>query len=428
MSDFKKIMIKKLFLFIFAALAILPMTAQEYETDSVKIFFRQSKVDLVPSLHGNQTVLDSITKRLSVNYGDSMRYRLRRVDISGGASPEGSIEFNKWLSEHRAATLFNYLSEYGTFPDSLKNHVFIGRDWHGLTRMVENDPNVPYRDDVLRFLKDSDLTNAGDSVRALKRLHDYKPYYYMYNKLFPELRASKVVLYYELIPNVYYFDNAWLVPATPQLSLKPFAVNPQATPGYVVPSPKAPFYMDIRTNMLYDLMTIPNIGVDFYLGKNISIGANWRYSWWNSNKANWYWRTYGGDINLRYWLGKAAHEKPLQGHHVGVYGQVFTYDFEVGGKGIMGGKPRGDIFDKCNFIVAAEYGYSLPITRRLNIDFSAAFGYMGGEYREYEPIDNCYVWQTTKERHYFGPTKVEVALVWLIGRGNVNKNKGGRCK
>ena len=81
MSDFKKIMTKKLFLFIFAALAILPMTAQEYETDSVKIFFRQSKVDLVPSLHGNQTVLDSITKRLSVNYGDSMRYRLRRVDI-----------------------------------------------------------------------------------------------------------------------------------------------------------------------------------------------------------------------------------------------------------------------------------------------------------------------------------------------------------
>ena len=43
-----------------------------------------------------------------------------------------------------------------------------------------------------------------------------------------------------------------------------------------------------------------------------------------------------------------------------------------------------------------------------------------------EDIDNCYVWQATKERHWFGPTKAEISLVWLIGRGNFNKGKGGR--
>ena len=27
---------------------------------------------------------------------------------------------------------------------------------------------------------------------------------------------------------------------------------------------------------------------------------------------------------------------------------------------------------------------------------------------------------------YFGPTKLEISLVWLIGCGNYNKDKGGK--
>ena len=53
-------------------------------------------------------------------------------------------------------------------------------------------------------------------------------------------------------------------------------------------------------------------------------------------------------------------------------------------------------------------------------------GYFGGEYKEYIPQDDCYVWQATKDRNWVGPTKAEVSLVWLLGRGNYNKGKGGR--
>ena len=104
-----------------------------------------------------------------------------------------------------------------------------------------------------------------------------------------------------------------------------------------------------------------------------------------------------------------------------MYYKVQTFDFELGGRGYMGGEPGGDIFDRACFGGGIEYGYSLPIARRLNIDFSAGIGYLGGKYYEYIPIDQCYVWQATKNLHYFGPTKVEVSLVWLIGRGNYNK-------
>lgn len=184
-----------------------------------------------------------------------------------------------------------------------------------------------------------------------------------------------------------------------------------------VKEPK-PFYMAAKTNMLYDLAIVPNIGLEFYLGKNFSVVGNWMYSWWKSDPKAWYWRTYGGDLAFRYWFGKAAEEKPLTGHHVGLYGQIVTYDFETGGRGYLG--------DRWSYGGGVEYGYSLPIAKRLNIDFNLGVGYLGGEYKEYLPIDGHYVWQATKHRHWFGPTKLEISLTWLLGRGNINKSKGGK--
>lgn len=72
-----------------------------------------------------------------------------------------------------------------------------------------------------------------------------------------------------------------------------------------------------------------------------------------------------------------------------------------------------------------SYGYSLPLTSRLNMDFTLGLGYLGGIYKEYLPIDDHYVWQKTRRMNWFGPTKAEISLVWLIGRGNKNAQKGG---
>ncbi len=91
----------------------------------------------------------------------------------------------------------------------------------------------------------------------------------------------------------------------------------------------------------------------------------------------------------------------------------------------MGGRPHGSLWDKCNYFAGVEYGYSLPIARRLNLDFTLGIGYMGGEYLKYVPQDGKYLWQSTHKLHWFGPTKAEISLVWLIGCGNYNSRKGG---
>ena len=180
---------------------------------------------------------------------------------------------------------------------------------------------------------------------------------------------------------------------------------------------KKPVYMAVKTNLLYDLAFVPNIGLEVSLGKKWSMVGNWMYAWWKCDHRNNYWRTYGGELEFRKWFGPKASAKPLTGHHLGVYLQGVTYDFEHGKTGYLSDFSYG---------VGIAYGYSAPIARRLNLDFVIGVGYFGGEYKEYLPIDGHYVWQATKDRQWFGPTKAEVSLVWLIGRGNVNAKKGGK--
>lgn len=181
--------------------------------------------------------------------------------------------------------------------------------------------------------------------------------------------------------------------------------------------------MDFRSNLLLDAAAIPNIGAEFYVGKNISLLGNWMYGWWGREGNDRLWRCYGGEVGLRWWFDTAAHAKPLTGHHLGIYGGIFTYDFCLGKKGYMGGLHNGTLWDRCHLNAGVEYGYSLPVSRRFNIDFSLGLGYTGGEVRHYIPMEGHYVWQSTSRIHWIGPTKLEITLAWLIGCDNYNRPK-----
>lgn len=181
--------------------------------------------------------------------------------------------------------------------------------------------------------------------------------------------------------------------------------------------PHKSFHMALKTNMLFDALLIPNISAEFYLGSRMSVYGEWMYAWWDSYPRNRFWRTYGGDVGFRYWLGRKAKSRPLSGHHIGIYGGILTFDIELGGNGYMGGKPGGTLWDRFMVNTGIEYGFSMPVAKRLNIDFSIGIGYMGGRYIRYFPFDNDYYRDKEFQMHYWGPTKAEITLVWLLGTG-----------
>ena len=103
-------------------MASTAIVASAVVQDSVRIYFRQSRINLDLSLHGNDTALSAIRDRISCQYPDSL-FRLQRLEVVGAASPEGSIAFNRWLSERRAEVLFNYFGQLEQLPDSVMGDV-----------------------------------------------------------------------------------------------------------------------------------------------------------------------------------------------------------------------------------------------------------------------------------------------------------------
>ncbi|MBR2204441.1 MAG: DUF3575 domain-containing protein [Prevotella sp.] len=199
----------------------------------------------------------------------------------------------------------------------------------------------------------------------------------------------------------------------------------------------------LKTNLLYDAVLVPNVGIEVNLGKRWTVGLDWLYTWFKNDSRHRYWQGYGGYLGVRKYFGKQANGQrstvngqrstvngqrstvngqcsPFPtGHHLGVYMTGVTYDVEWGGKGYQAAK--------FGFGGGIEYGYSKRIGKRLDLDFSLGVGFQDGEYKEYEPADDDsghYVWLATKKRHWWGPTKAEVTLKWILGPAR--KKKGGR--
>ncbi len=411
---------------------------------SIQLFGQESRKEICVDFRVGKGVLDTtyvnnaecLAEIVSFleNLKNDETLDLVEVSFCGSASPEGSVKINRKLAIERRTAVESYVRRYISLPDSITTRCDVSIAWERLASLVEQS-DMPHKGeavDALRNVPEYTYDDKGVLIDSKKKhlmeLQYGRTWYYMLEHFFPRVRNASVIFVTVRQKSVIKSDTVELQ----TVSAIDTAVVIQEEDTLVmrqeiVPKEEKqkPFYMAVKTNMLYDVLVVPNIGVEFYLGKNWSVSGNWMYGWWDKSSKHRYWRVYGGDIAIRKWLGKKATEKPLTGHHLGLYGQLFTFDFEWGGTGYMGGRPGETLWDSPNYAVGVEYGYSLPVARRLNIDFSVGVGYWGGKYYTYSPLDGHDVWESTKNRHWFGPTKAEVSLVWLLGRDNSNNRKGG---
>lgn len=385
-------------------------------TETVTVRFPVSRAEIVGTYMENDRRLDIFGQRI-----DSLRmnqkYSLKSVSVCGCSSPEGSYIFNQWLSGRRAGALLSRIRSILHVPDSIVSVDNRVCDWSGLFEAVRSDSLVPDRKVVLAMLRPHyrDGNDTAASIRhsdiLLQKLHMLdggRAYRYMLVNMFPALREATLQVTYgsadsiprpqaktvihriAAFPNTLYVQSRLCEPARHTVHNVTWA---------------------LRTNLLFDALATPNIGAELYLGHNFSIQCEWMYAWWSHRCRNFFWRIYGGDIGVRWWFGGIAARQPLAGHHVGVYAQALIWDFEFGGHGYMGGVPGGAIWDRANLGAGIEYGYSMPVTERLNIDFCIGIGYIGGACREYTPQCGYYVWQSTRQLNYVGPTKLDISLV-----------------
>ena len=448
--------------------------------DSVKIYFDFGAIFVHTDFMDNQQALDDGIRKINEQRQQGMT--VSRVIITSSASPEGRTEVNQQIAASRAKSLADYLAPKIGFDASKMEVVNRCVDWSELQRLAQMDKRISSNRRLMTYInKVISNRETGDSasdatIKANMLNISEADYHYMRRHLFPKMRYAKAQVemvkgsadqamtaqqtgnataptagyqmatpqmkpaatpgYYQVGDTIRRSDDT-LLPGEQLISEREVSVNEYYLypDGTKVPVSRYQAYEDsirnttlqaetsqqlkynnywaAKTNLLFDAALVPNLSLEWAFAPRWSVSGEYMHAWWSSDRNHKYWRTYGGNVELRYWFGKKAAQKRLTGHHVGLYAGALTYDFEWGGKGYLAKKWS------TNFGVS--YGYSAPIAKRLNLDFELGLGYFSGEYEEYEPKGDYYFWQTTKNRKFFGPTRAEVTLVWLLGHGNVNK-------
>ncbi len=394
--------------------------SQERRTE-IKVHFRVGDSILNSEFADNG---QSINRMIS--FLDSLRndttVQIKSVTFRGSASPEGSSALNKRLASLRLASLEGLVRSRINLPDSIVHYEQDYIAWESLVNML-NASDLKHRQEAMHIIQETPIWIVKNGrvmdgrVKQLMEVNYGRTWHEMVRRFFPEMRnaCAMVVTFKQKAEKVIPIVE---LPVIVPVEVKDTVIIPVQEPIQSEPEKKSEFRIAVKTNMLYDILAIPNLGAEIPLGDSWSIAGNWMYAWWKNDNKNWYHRVYGGDLGLRYWLGNRENKSALCGHHLGVYGQMLSYDFCFDGD-------KGELADRWSYATGIEYGYSFPITKCLNIDFSIGVGYLTGKYKTYIPQDDCYVWQSTHNRHFFGPTKIEASLVWLLGRSHYNKEKGG---
>lgn len=160
--------------------------------------------------------------------------------------------------------------------------------------------------------------------------------------------------------------------------------------------------------MLFDAATAVNYALELPVGEDFSVQFQEYTPWWvtKSNRHCLQFLSLGAE--LRWWFKS---DETLQGHFVGAnvwsgngdlqWNKNICYQFEFWSAGLT-------------------YGYSMPVSKWANLEFSISAGYARIPYQHYIPTDDWEILIKDKNKagtlHYFGPTKAEVSLVIPIRR------------
>lgn len=208
---------------------------------------------------------------------------------------------------------------------------------------------------------------------------------------------------------------------------KTFTTVPSVSFGFTLRYHKPDYYLwdyltpfAIKTNMLYDLGSALNIGLEVPILDNWSVAFEWTAPWWSNYDKQIYIQMMLGGVEGRYWFGNREDRPQLTGWFSGLSLQGGVYDFMFDPvKGIQGEFQA----------YSAVGGYAHPINKSgtLRMEYALGIGYMRTEYVKYwwDGFDYTLIAPSpqTWVTNWFGPTKLSISLVYML---KLRSKVGGR--
>lgn len=344
-------------------------------------------------------------------------FELKGIIVIGSSSPEGSLKFNEALALRRAQSLSTYIKAQLPLEEHQIEVTSVGVNWQKLTELVMDTPDMPNQKEVLDVLQKGYLHN--ERLRLMKRVNGGVPYRWMFKHLFPQLRMSQVVVFYDVkeppepeVPEVQ--------EETPQLPVVE-KESPVLTKDTIVSELNVDLHPELckvsseelvflRSNVL---LPLGNFGVEVPIGTRWSVGADFYYPWLKrkSDHKNCI-QALMWNLEGRYWLGKnRTKEDVLEGHSLGFNAMAGYYDFEKNYEGYQG--------EFVNF--SFDYTYGMPIFKdKLHLEFTIGLGYFFSQADKYDVFEEGgkgYRRGYKENFRYLGPNKMGVSIVVPIKSG-----------
>lgn len=428
MFEANKIRVKLLLLltaFIMPAVAVaqdvrLGAAWQSDDRHGICVDFRVNSTEIDPRYRNNAATLERIDSLFTTLSQDTL-IEVVSIEFCGTASPEGPSTVNRRLSNARMHSLEKMVRNHHEISEDIivRNDQYIA--WDHLISLVENDPTLPMRDEVLTILR-TDYPVAKDmSNRPL-------------DGRIPELKKLNNGIVWKELNERYFVQmrNAWFImvtvrkyPAQPEPEPQPEPQpepepqptpepepEPQPEPEPIVPQ-RQPKYVSVKTNLIEVAGLIINLGGEVQLSKNLSFDVMGHYSPYDYFREDLKARVFAIQPELRYWFG----EPMVKGHFVGLH-------VPVSGFNIQFGDHRFQDPNRALWGVGLSYGYAMPLKKGTNwgIEFTMGLGYMNILYDVYEGVHNGKYLRTEK-KNYFGPTRVGIDISYRFDYTKKNKSK-----
>lgn len=397
---------------LITTLLLLPALsfAQEVlQRDSVKVYFRQGKSAFDPVFQDNVWRLAELSNKVKQLQLDSLA-RVERVEVIGSASPEGSDEVNRRLTQERARAILEYLRPHLRFDESNFEVAFNQLDWDFLEALVREDSRVPQRDEVLRLI-------GGRDLAGLKKMQS--AWNYMLQNLFPEMRATVVAFEYMALESELK-KAAGIV--EPEVVVVP--EEPKPEPVAVIPplpdddeafsldlSEDRPWSFYLKTNFLSWALLEANLGIEFEMGRHFSFSIPVYYTaldWFDIRTK---FRVAGTQPELRYWFRDNFSGPFLAAHGTFGYYNVALSNQEYRIQDRDGKHPA--------YGGGLNFGWKFRLdpgrADRWGLELSLGAGYLHLDYDRFYNVENGR-YASSAVRDYFGPDHASVALTYRFGK------------
>ena len=168
---------------------------------------------------------------------------------------------------------------------------------------------------------------------------------------------------------------------------------------------------DLRTNLLYDVMLTPTLGVEWYINRIWGLKVDGSYTHWGS-KHGMVHNIWLINPELRRYMGNEERFYLSIGGNVGrynIYKGVIGSLFFPDATGYQGGLYSGSL----------GAGYKLALNYAFSLDFNLGLGYTYVKYDSFTVPNRVRVYKVNKEKdvtkNLWGPTLAGVSLVWKPG-------------